>query len=189
MALGKFRSLGLVFSLTLILSACGGSGPSSIGNLGNRLFGGFGLGGPQTAAVLPSNPTAGTPPTAQKVTTPVKPRRKWFQLRKTDPDLYRRANKYIWQAALDTLNYLPIQSQDQLTGIITTGYGRAPGSSRTYRATIHVNGPALDAQTLRLSLQTRGGGSASAATVRAVEDAILGRARQLRIADRKSKRR
>ncbi|MEO1779822.1 MAG: DUF3576 domain-containing protein, partial [Pseudomonadota bacterium] len=42
--------------------------------------------------------------------------------------------------------------------------------------------PALDERSINVALQTRGG-PASASTVRAVEDAILTRARQLRIAD------
>ncbi|MEM9972096.1 MAG: DUF3576 domain-containing protein, partial [Pseudomonadota bacterium] len=53
---------------------------------------------------------------------------------------------------------------------------------RAYRATILVRDPALDARSLNLALATRGG-PASPETARAVEDAILARARQLRQAD------
>jgi hypothetical protein len=88
-------------------------------------------------------------------------------------------NKYIWNAALETLNFLPVQSVDPFTGVITTGYGTPPGGGRAYRATIYVNDPALDARSLNVALMTRSG-PASAATVRALEDAILTRARQLR---------
>jgi hypothetical protein len=48
-----------------------------------------------------------------------------------------------------------------------------------------VQDPALDARSLKLSLQSRGGGAVDPATVRAVEDAILTRARQLRVQDGK----
>jgi hypothetical protein len=69
--------------------------------------------------------------------------------------------------------------------VIVTGYGSPPGGGRAYRATVYVQDPALDARSLKLSLQARGGGHASPDTVRAVEDAILTRARQLRIRDGK----
>lgn len=92
-------------------------------------------------------------------------------------------NRYIWAAALDVLDFLPVQTVDPFTGVIVTGYGTPPGGGRAYRATVHVKDPALDARALSLALQTRRGAVAPA-TVRAVEDAILSRARQLRIADR-----
>jgi hypothetical protein len=91
-------------------------------------------------------------------------------------------NKYIWNAALETLEFLPVQSVDPFTGVITTGYGTPPGGGRAYRATIFVSDPALDARSLNVSLQTRSG-QADAATTRAIEDAILTRARQLRARD------
>lgn len=90
-----------------------------------------------------------------------------------------QVNKYIWNAALDVLSFLPVQSADPFTGVIITGYGTPPGGGRAYRAVIHVTDPALDARTLNLSLYSRGG-AVSNDTVHAVEDAILTRARQLR---------
>ncbi|PYG30419.1 DUF3576 domain-containing protein [Pelagimonas varians] len=91
-------------------------------------------------------------------------------------------NKYIWNASLDTLDFLPVQTVDPFTGVITTGFGTPPGGGRSYRATIHVSDPALDARSLNVALMTKSG-PASAASVRAVEDAILTRARQLRAQD------
>ena len=91
-------------------------------------------------------------------------------------------NRYIWNAALETLDFLPVESVDPFTGVITTGFGTPPGGGQSYRATILVNDPALDARSLNVALMTRSG-PASAATVRAVEDAILTRARQLRQQD------
>lgn len=91
-------------------------------------------------------------------------------------------NKYIWNAALETLDFLPLESVDPFTGVITTGYGTPPGGGQAYRATILVNDPALDARSLNIALMTRSG-PVSASTVRAVEDAILTRARQLRQQD------
>lgn len=92
-------------------------------------------------------------------------------------------NRYLWNASLDVLSFLPIQSVDPFTGVIVTGYGTPPGGGRAYRATILVSDPALDARSLNVALATRSG-PVSAETQRAVEDAILSRARQMRIADR-----
>lgn len=100
-----------------------------------------------------------------------------------DPNITVGVNKYLWNASLDILNFLPIQTIDPFTGVIVTGYGTPPGGGRSYRATVYVQDPALDARSLRVSLQTSGGGAVSPETKRAVEDAILTRARQLRIQD------
>jgi len=91
-------------------------------------------------------------------------------------------NRYLWAASLDVLSFLPVQSADPFTGVITTGFGTPPGSSRAYRATVQVTDPAMDARSLNLSLLSRNG-PVALETQRAVEDAILARARQLRIAD------
>lgn len=91
-------------------------------------------------------------------------------------------NRYLWAASLDVLNFLPVQSVDPFTGVIVTGFGTPPGGRRAYKATIYIVDPALDARSLNVALQTRSG-PASVETQRAVEDAILSRARQLRIAD------
>ncbi|MEL7091827.1 MAG: DUF3576 domain-containing protein [Pseudomonadota bacterium] len=93
-----------------------------------------------------------------------------------------QVNRYIWRASLDVLNFLPIQEVDPYTGVIITGFGTPPGGGQAYRATVLIQDPALDARSLNVALQSRRG-PAGASTVRAVEDAILTRARQLRIAD------
>lgn len=98
----------------------------------------------------------------------------------------RAANKYLWNASLETLSFLPLEQADPFTGLMVTGYGTAPGAARQYRATILVTGPALDATSLKVALFRRSGGRdipAASGTVREVEDAILARARQLRIRD------
>ncbi|SMX40375.1 DUF3576 domain-containing protein [Maliponia aquimaris] len=93
-------------------------------------------------------------------------------------------NRYIWNASLDVLDFLPVQSIDPFTGVITTGYGTPPGGGTAYRATVLISDPALDARSLNIALQTRSG-PVDPATVRAIEDAILTRARQLRSQDAK----
>ena len=91
-------------------------------------------------------------------------------------------NRYLWAASLDVLRFLPVESVDPFTGVIVFGYGRPPGGSTPYRATVHVSDPALDARSLNVALATSGG-AVAAETQIAVEDAILTRARELRIRD------
>ena len=106
-----------------------------------------------------------------------------FNRKSTDTSV--SVNKYLWSASLEVLSFLPVQSIDPYTGVIVTGYGTPPGSGQSYRATVLIDDPALDARSLNLALQTRGGRTVNAATSRAVEDAILSRAREMRIADNK----
>ncbi|MRX49720.1 DUF3576 domain-containing protein [Paracoccus sp. S-4012] len=100
-----------------------------------------------------------------------------------DPNVTTAVNKYLWNASLEVLNFLPIQSVDPFTGVIVTGYGTPPGGGRAYRATIKIADPALDARSLQLALEGPGGAAVAPGTVQAVEDAIFTRARQLRIRD------
>ncbi|MEP0963251.1 MAG: DUF3576 domain-containing protein [Roseobacter sp.] len=97
-------------------------------------------------------------------------------------DVTIKVNKYLWTASLEVLEFLPVQSVDPFTGVIVTDFGTPPGGGRAYRATILIDDPALDARSLNVGLQTRNGPASKAAVV-AVENAILSRARQLRIAD------
>lgn len=108
----------------------------------------------------------------------------WEALRKQRDTGDRVAvNRYLWNASLEVLDFLPVQTVDPFSGVIVTGYGTPPGGGRAYRATIYITDPALDARSLNVSIMTRGGPVATG-TQRAVEDAILTRARQLRTADR-----
>ena len=93
-----------------------------------------------------------------------------------------KVNRYIWQASLEVLDFMPIETIDPFSGVIVMGYGTPPGSKTKYEATVLVTEPALDARTLRVSLRTPSG-PADPETMRALEDAILSRARQLREAD------
>jgi len=100
-----------------------------------------------------------------------------------DPNTTVEVNKYLWNAALDVLNFLPLQAADPFTGVMVFGYGTPPGGGRAYKATVYVRDPALDARSIEVSVQTRGG-PVSTEAAHKVEDAILARARQLRIQDR-----
>ena len=93
-----------------------------------------------------------------------------------------KVNRYIWQASLEVLDFMPIETIDPFSGVIVMGYGLPPGGNKEYRATVYVSEPALDARTLRIAVATRAG-PVSSQTMRALEDAILSRARELRELD------
>ena len=99
-----------------------------------------------------------------------------------DADVTVGVNKYLWNASLEVLNFLPVQSADPFSGVLTTGFGTPPGGRTAYRATILIQDPALDARSLNVALMTRSG-PVNADTRTSVEDAILTRARQLRQRD------
>ncbi|WP_370275493.1 DUF3576 domain-containing protein [Salipiger bermudensis] len=101
---------------------------------------------------------------------------------KPDREEVGEVNRYLWNASLEVLNFLPVETIDPFSGVVSTGYGTPPGGGRAYRATVYVTDSALDARSLNVALQSRGG-PVSIDTQRAVEDAILTRARQLRVAD------
>ncbi|APE44858.1 hypothetical protein BOO69_16700 [Sulfitobacter alexandrii] len=109
----------------------------------------------------------------------------WSLFNRKSGDTTVSVNKYLWSASLEVLDFLPVQSIDPFTGVIVTGYGTPPGGGSAYRATVLIDDPALDARSLNLALQTRNGRTVNTATTRAVEDAILSRAREMRIADNK----
>lgn len=175
--------LGLAAALTL--TGCGNGSLGSVGTSFGSLGGGSLSGGGR--ATETAGETVDTRKTAQAVELPngevivleQAKRRTVFGGGRGSLEAGAQVNKYIWNAALDVLSFLPVQSADPFTGVIITGYGTPPGGGRSYRAVIHVTDPALDARTLNLSLYTRSG-AASSDTVHAVEDAILTRARQLR---------
>ncbi|SFG87309.1 protein of unknown function [Palleronia marisminoris] len=99
-----------------------------------------------------------------------------------DPNRTVEVNKYIWRASQEVLDFLPLETADPFTGVLSYGYGRPPGGGQAYRATVYVQDPALEARSLNVALATQGG-PVNAATAQAVENAILTRARQLRQAE------
>jgi hypothetical protein len=102
-------------------------------------------------------------------------------------------NRHLWQASLDTLAFLPLTSTDPFTGVIATDWGAAPDApNERFKVTAFVTDAALDANALRVAVyreeKDRSGAwvpaPVAAATPREIEDAILVRARQLRLAER-----
>lgn len=89
-------------------------------------------------------------------------------------------NKYLWQASIEVLNFLPIKTADPFSGIISFDKGSAPGSSQVYDATVYISDAALDARSLNVTVRDTNG-RLSFVAEREIENAILTRARQLRI--------
>lgn len=170
MGILRTSAFGLSLIAILGLSACGGSrGSAGSGNI----FGG-GSNAEQQQGGIQHSPKA------------EEPRETIWDLFKNvdDPNTTVEVNRYIWNASLDVLSFMPVQAADPFSGIIVFGYGRPPGGGGSYKATVYVRDPALDARSLSVALYSRGG-PASAEAVRKIEDAILTRARQLRIRDGK----
>lgn len=94
-------------------------------------------------------------------------------------------NRFLWQASLDTLSFLPLEGADPFSGLLVTGWGRVGAGGAPYRVTVYVSSPALDATSLKVAGFRQQGGRAvpvGEAENRQLEDAILTRARQMRIA-------
>jgi hypothetical protein len=174
MIVQQLAKVALAAGLSLTLAGCGGGG----------LFGGDG--GTRSERQLTLKERADAQRAAYAEANDIDTNRStlWDLFSNADdPNTTVEVNKYIWQASLEVLNFLPIESVDPFTGVIVTGFGSPPGGGRAYRATIYVQDPALDARSLKIALQSQGGGAVAPETVRAVEDAILTRARQLRVRD------
>ncbi len=104
-----------------------------------------------------------------------------------DPDRTVNVNRYLWNASLEVLSFLPIQSIDPFSGVISTDWGRVQGASSPYRATVYVNSAALDASSLKVAVFRQAGGRSvpvSDEVADRIEDSILTRARQIWIEER-----
>lgn len=176
----KSRMNWIISGLTCVaLTGCGGLNlrGSSAGS-GNIFSRGDGGAAQQTAAS--QNPSDGAQLRALGEDTSTSRVTIFDAFLSPDQNVNIRVNRFLWNASLETLGFLPLESADPFSGVMIFGWGRAPGSSQTYRATVLVQDPALDARSLKVSVQTRRG-PASAETQRRIEDAILTRARQLRV--------
>lgn len=99
-------------------------------------------------------------------------------------------NTFLWRATLDTLSFMPLVSADPYGGVIITDWYISPDTpTERFKATVYILDSRLRADGLNVSIvkEVRGAdGQWTAAPVSAqtetdVENAILTRARQLRI--------
>ncbi len=99
-------------------------------------------------------------------------------------------NRYLWAASLETLDFLPVFSADPIAGLIITDWYVNPETpGERFKTNVYILDSALRADALRVSVfrQTQGENGAwndatvNPATGREIENAILTRARQLRL--------
>ena len=97
-------------------------------------------------------------------------------------------NAYLWQASLETLSFMPMASVDSNGGVLITDWYAAPQTpNERMKVTVAILDTELRADAIRVSVsrqQLAGSGwveaTVRAGTVQKLEEAILGRARDLR---------
>ncbi len=98
-------------------------------------------------------------------------------------------NAYLWRASLDTLSFLPLASADPYGGVIITDWYANPGKTdERLKATVYILDTRLRADGISAAVfrETLVNGVWTPATVApetniALEDAILAKARELRL--------
>jgi hypothetical protein len=99
-------------------------------------------------------------------------------------------NSFLWRASLDTMSFMPLKHSDPFGGVINYDWYTPPESpGERLKVTIYILDRQLRADGLRISVfrQTRSGNVWRSATIdpkttRELENAILKRAREMRIA-------
>ena len=147
MILHRLARIALALGLTAMLSACGGGLASGDSGLFRR----------SSATSIPTEGQLSRKERADAQRAALaaansdgKPKSTIWDLfsNADDPNTTIEVNRYLWQASLEVLNFLPVESVDPFTGVFVTGYGRPPGGGRAYRATVYVQDPSLDARSL-----------------------------------------
>ncbi len=99
-------------------------------------------------------------------------------------------NSYLWRATLDTVSFLPLESADPFGGVVITDWYAPPESpAERFKVTAYILDRSLRADGIRVSvfrqIRQRDGSwvdaPVSPQTATDMENAILTRARQLRI--------
>ena len=98
-------------------------------------------------------------------------------------------NAFLWRASLDTLSFMPLASADPFGGVIITDWYADPTTpSERFKATVYILDTHLRADAINVAIfrQTQVNGAWQDATVDPqttiqIENAILTRARQLRL--------
>ena len=104
-------------------------------------------------------------------------------------------NSYLWRASLDTLAFMPLASADPYGGVIVTDWYTNPEKpDERFKATVYILDTRLRADGLNVTIfkqvKDAGGGwtdtAATEQTATDIENAILTRARQLRLSNIKN---
>lgn len=99
-------------------------------------------------------------------------------------------NTYLWRSTLDTLSFMPLHSADPFGGVIITDWYSSPNApNERMRVTAYILDRRLRADGLKVTVfrQTQGpqgwvDAAVNPETATKLEDAILTRARELRLA-------
>lgn len=101
-------------------------------------------------------------------------------------------NSFLWRASLDTLSFMPLQSADPFGGVIITDwYSAEETPNERFKVNAYILDRQLRADGIRISVfkqkrsSSRTGwvdATVSGDTARKLEDAILSRAREMRVA-------
>lgn len=99
-------------------------------------------------------------------------------------------NSYLWRASLDTVSFMPLASADPFGGVIITDWYSSPEKpSERFKVNVFILDKQLVSNGVKVKVfrqtQSRGGwidSTVAENTATQMEDAILTRARQLRVA-------
>jgi hypothetical protein len=99
-------------------------------------------------------------------------------------------NVYLWRAALETIDFMPLVQADPFGGVIITDWYAPPATpAERFKLTVYILDRTLRADAVKVAVfrQTNDAGQWTDATVdpstkTGIEDSILTRARELRIA-------
>ena len=113
---------------------------------------------------------------------------------KSDGPVATSVNRYLWSASLETMDFMPLLVADPVAGVITTDwYANPQAPSERFKANVYILDTALRADALRVSVfkqvptQVPSGqviwtdAPVNPATASELENAILTRARELRL--------
>ncbi|HVU21699.1 MAG TPA: DUF3576 domain-containing protein [Rhizomicrobium sp.] len=103
-------------------------------------------------------------------------------------------NSYLWHATLDTLSFMPLASADPFGGVIITDWYSPPTTpNERIKVTVYILDQHLRADGIKIAVfrQTRSNegwadSPVSSDTASKLEDSILTRARELRLATAKT---
>lgn len=103
-------------------------------------------------------------------------------------------NGYLWRASLDTISFMPIASADPFGGVIITDwYSPADAPDERTKLNVFIRGRDLRADGVKVSVfrQVRNGkewadAPVAASTAGSLENAILTKARQIRMAQKQA---
>ena len=111
------------------------------------------------------------------------------KLASADSSATTSVNKFLWRASLDTIDFMPLENADPMAGLISSEWYANPNMpTERFKTDVYILDTALRADALRVSVfrqQMTDHGWVDApvnpATAREIENAILTRARELRL--------